>query len=271
MAVSSRPVKLTLKGGAMSVAVHELGGPGTGPTQPKVFGRRVRRVGLGIFFASISLNAALGILALLAPDFGETQGKILGTSLCVTGAILLALACEPAWERSLLGPVPYAGAVLGSVGFALAIAIIWSEPKGDIWGKLIGSTFTLAVAACLASLLALAPLAPRHHWLFAITLGLLALSTAMVTALWWLGDEPSSSYLRAMGVVLIALAAFAVTVPVLHWIDRGALAASNAATGAIRFCPHCGKELGGEIGVELRCGRCGRGFTITAVAGSDPT
>lgn len=271
MATSSRPVRLTVKGGDMTIAAHELGGPGTSPTQPNVFGRRVRRLGLGIFFASISLNAVLGIFALLAPDFGETQGKILGTSLCVTGAILLALACEPAWEHSLLGPVPYLGAALGSVGFALAIAMIWSEPRGATWGKLLGSAFTLALAACVASLLALAPLAPRHHWLFVVTLGLLALGTAMVTALSWLGDDPSGSYLRAMGVVLIALAAFAVTVPVLHWIDRDALAASNAATGAIRFCPHCGKELTGEVGVELRCGRCGRGFTITAIARSDST
>jgi drug/metabolite transporter (DMT)-like permease len=236
-----------------------------------VFGRRVRRVGLGIFFASISLNAVLGILALLAPDFGETQGKILGTSLCVTGAILLTLACEPAWERGVLGPVPYLGAALGSVGFALAIAMIWSEPGGEIWGKLLGSTFTLAVAACFASLLALARLAPRHAWLFVVTLGLLALGAAMVTALWWFGEDPSGSYLRAMGVVLITLAAFAVTVPVLHWIDRGALAAKDAATGAIRFCPHCGKELAGEVDVELRCARCGRGFTITAITRSPST
>ena len=94
------------------VLVHALGEPD---------GDDPRRLGLGIFFVSVAVNAALGIYAVLAPDFGETQGKILGTSLCVTGAVVLALACEPAWERRLLGPVPYAGAVLGAVGFTLAI------------------------------------------------------------------------------------------------------------------------------------------------------
>lgn len=68
-------------------------------------GGKMRRVGLGVFFASVAVNAALGIYAVVAPEFGETQGRVLATSLCVTGAVLLALACEPAWERRLLGPV----------------------------------------------------------------------------------------------------------------------------------------------------------------------
>jgi len=35
--------------------------------------------------------------------------------------------------------------------------------------------------------------------------------------------------------------------------------------GAARFCPYCGRELAGIPDADLRCDRCGRGFTITAV------
>lgn len=232
------------------------------PTERRTFGRRIRRLGLGAFFASIAVNAALGIYAVLAPGFGDTQGKILGTSLCITGAVLLALSCEPAWERKFLGPVPYAGAGLGAAAFTLAIVGMWTEPASDVYGKAMGSTFTLAGAGAAASLLALARLAPRHGWVFLATLGLLALGAALAALAPWLGDDPSETYLRAMGVVLITLAAFAVTVPVLHWIDRGTLATADAATTAIRFCPYCGKTSSGDEGAELTCDRCGRVFTV---------
>jgi hypothetical protein len=221
----------------------------------------VRRIGLGVFFASVVLNAALGIYAVLAPSFGDTQGKILATSLCITGAALLALACEPAWERSLLGPVPYVGAALGALGFGLVIAGLWTEPS-ELFGRLTGSVLTMAVACAAASLIALVQLAPRHRWVLDATLALLALGAALVATLPWLGDEPSGWYLRGMGVVLITLAALAVSVPVLHWVDRGTLPAPQAAAGAVRYCPYCGGALTGEAGSLVACRRCGRDFTI---------
>ncbi|MEX2420599.1 MAG: hypothetical protein WD670_02160, partial [Actinomycetota bacterium] len=136
-------------------------------------GRSMRRVGLGVFFASIAVNAALGIYAVLATEFGETQGKILATSLCVTGAVLLALACEPAWERTVLGPIPYLGAAFGALGFGLVIVGIWAEPESDLIGNTASSVMTVAVAGAAASLLALARAAPPHQWVLVLTLGLL--------------------------------------------------------------------------------------------------
>ncbi len=252
----------------MPAVFHHVGsGTSRRSTEGRSFVRRMRRIGLGIFFVSIAVNAALGIYAVLAPDFGETEGKILGTSLCVTGAVLLALACEPAWARKLLGPVPVIGAFLGAVGFTLAVAGMWTEPESEIWGRAMGTIFTVAVACAAASLLALARLAPRHTWIFAVTLTLLGLGAAMISLLLWLGDDPADEYLRALGVVMIVLAAFTVTVPVLHWVDRGALAAAETVS-AVRFCPYCGKELAGEIGAALECAGCGRGFTIAPTAPS---
>lgn len=226
-------------------------------------GRRMRRIGLGVFFASVAVNAALGIYAVLSPEFGETQGKILGTSLCITGAVLLALACEPAWERSLLGPVPYVGAALGALGFGLTIGGIWTEPESDLYGNATASIMTVAVACAVACLLGLARLAPRHRWVLTVTLGLLALGAAMEAIMPWLGDDPGEWYMRSMGVVFIALAAFAVSVPVLHWVDRGSLAVAESVTGEVRHCPYCGSSVAGEAGAALACSRCGREFTVT--------
>jgi hypothetical protein len=224
-------------------------------------GGRTRRLGLGVFFASVAVNAALGIYAVLAPEFGETQGKILGTSLCVTGAVLLALACEPAWERRLLGPVPSLGAAIGALGFGLAIVGIWAEPESDVFGKTTSSVMTLAVAGAAASLLALARLAPHHRWVLVLTLGLLALGATLMAIMPWLGDDPTEWYVRGMGVALITLAAFTVSVPVLHWVDRGTVAAADSVD-AIRHCPYCGNAVTGDVGAVLSCRRCGRQFTV---------
>ena len=226
-------------------------------------GRRTRRVGIAIFFVSVAVNAALGIYAVLAPDFGETEGKILGTSLCVTGAVLIALACEPGWERRLLGPVPPAAAALGAVGFTFAIAGIWAEPENETWAKLMMTIFTISVAGVAASLLALARVAPRHAWLFKVTFALLVVGAGMYSLIPWLGDDPGEWFIRSLGVVMIALAAFAVSVPVVHWVDRGTLAAAEARSGVVRFCPYCGRELAGDTGLELSCSRCGRDFTVS--------
>lgn len=225
-------------------------------------GRRLLRVGLGVFFASVAANAALGIYAVLGTDFGETQGKMLVTSLCVTGVALLALVCEPAWERLLLGPVPYMGAVLGALGFGLVIVGVWAEPETDVLGKTTGSIMVVAVALAAASLMSLARLAPRHQWVLALTLGLLALGAALVAVAPWLGGDPSEWYLRGMGAVLIALAAFVLSVPVVHWVDRSTLRVA-ASVSPVRYCPYCGTAIAGTARAVLSCRRCGRDFTVT--------
>jgi len=68
--------------------------------------------------------------------------------------------------------------------------------------------------------------------------------------------------------VMIVLAAFVVTVPVMHWIDRGALVAAEAVVGAVRYCPYCGNEFAAALAVELLCTRCGRGFRVETVPAS---
>ena len=314
---------LLLIGLVLAVAFFAVG-PARGSVGSRTIGRSARRIGLGAFFASIAVNAVLGIYAVVAPGFGDTQKRMLLTSLCVTGAVLMALCCQPAWERRLLRQVPAAGALLSCAAFAglivgiwtepesetlanllwstfaiaiactlasvvvlerarkgitpghervltvalayigiaaaVACALIWAQPSEDTLGKFWGSGWTIAAACILGALLTLARLAKPHRWVLNVAMGLLVFGAAMIVVRLWV--EGGGPLTRVMGVALIAFAAFAVTVPVLHWLDRSALAVADSTAAAVRFCPHCGSRLAGEVGVELECSRCGRGFSV---------
>jgi hypothetical protein len=177
---------------------------------------------------------------------------------CVVASLLVLVRGAPGHEwvvRVALG--------LLMAGAALVALLIWFAEDGQ--GKGTGSLITVVLACAVAGVLARARLSPGHEWVLNVTLGLLALGAALVAIAPWI-EDPSEWYLRGMGVILIALAAFAVTVPVLHWIDRGTLTDAGPVTGEVRHCPYCGSSMSGEAGAALSCRRCGREFVVTAGA-----
>lgn len=220
--------------------------------------RRLRRVGIGLFFGSVVVNAALGIAALLIGEFSDTHGRILGTSLSVTGALLVALACLPAWERGRLGPLPIVGAGLGVLAFSLVVVSIWTGGESAVLEKLMGTAMWPAIGATLACVLALPRLAARFRIAFTAALVLITVATTMsVLATWF---EPESSwYPRAFGVVGVLLAATVVSIPVL---GRLSTSGDEVSAEPVAFCPFCGSPV--APGVAPSCERCGKAFSVRA-------
>jgi hypothetical protein len=218
----------------------------------------LRRLAIGIFFGSVAVNAALGLLALLIGDFSQTHGRILGTSLLVTAALLGALACAPAWERHVLWPVPYVGAVASVVAATFGIVLIWTGGEGQTLGKLMGTAATIAVGSVLASLLAYPRLARRFRPVLLTAIGLDALAVAMANVAFW-AEVNSPAYARSFGVVAVLLAATAVSIPVLSRIDRPEEVLESAEP--VSFCPYCGASATAD-GDGIVCGSCGRRFSI---------
>lgn len=195
-----------------------------------------RRLPLWLFFGSVAANALLGIAGLVG---GGLDGRVLGTSLAVTGALVIALANEPARARRLLRRVPLASTVLGALGFVLVVVSIWWE-DGDLTDALL-TLLTVATAGTLASVAALARLPERWRALLPATQALLAVCAALVVIALWV-DVDADAYWRVTGVVLVVLAALLVSLPVLHRIGRHDDAHAVVAT-AVAFCPFCGAGL----------------------------
>lgn len=223
--------------------------------------KRPRRPLLVIVGASIAVNAALGIYALVVPHFGTLQGKVLATSACITGAGALTLGCLPAWERHRLALLPWLGLVTAPLGFALLVIGMWAEIDSEAFGKAAGTVLVVAVVCVTACVLSLADLAPRYRRVLPIAGALAALLGGMIVGGIW-ADDPGAWYPRSIGVVAVLFAAASVSVPILYRASRGEPGAVPTEQPEVRFCPACGHPVASGTGGEAACGSCGNRFQV---------
>lgn len=227
----------------------------------------LRRNGIRFVLGSIAVNAIIGIVAIVSGDFSDLDAKILITSLSVTGASVLALANLTARTQQFVKYMPEVGAVFSVVGFTLLVIGAWGEFEIENLLKASGTAILFASGIAHGGLLSRSRLLPQYKlvlrsaWFFAAVL------VGMITFLIWASDSVDGDlYGRAMGVVIILLAATTLAVPVLHRASRSELILDltrERSTGnGVGYCPSCGSERL-EHGDEANtCDSCGARFTV---------
>lgn len=181
-----------------------------------------RRFLLTAVAAVLTLAAVLAIGTLLFGRFGDTEGRILGTTLLLAAfgllslpaAILLDQGRGPRLAALLLG--------LAATGFALATAGIWSGGLPATFGKLTGTVVAFGLATTQTAALT----ARRHerelhrvHRLFAAsTVLVFALASVGSAAVWVEVDSQLFARLFGAGVVLDVL--LVTLQPVLALLQR---------------------------------------------------
>lgn len=206
----------------------------------------VRRWIVRITIGSFSVAALMGIAALLGGgDFGETQGRILLTTLLV-GVVSIAVLCYLVTAGRPSQPVGVVGGAVVLVPFATGLVMIWGDLQSGP-GEGLLRTFGVGaiVAATLAQvclLLALgdkaAPLARR------LLLGTIALAglVAVLTSVLVLGYDPDGDgFYRALGVVAILDVLGTVVGAALMKFGPGA--SPDAPGGAIALPPELEARL----------------------------
>lgn len=184
------------------------------PGIPTARSERLRRGARRVFLASIAVNATLGIWVLLSDDFGETEGKILATSLLVSAAMLSVLVNAAPLRRHTLWPVPAVAISSAVASFALFIVLMWAEVEQQEALKTAVSGLIIAAGATVAGLVSLLSLRPSQEFVRRAHGAVVAILTA--TALWGLWAEIDSSwYGRVVGVQSVLVAALTLAVPVL--------------------------------------------------------
>ncbi len=160
-----------------------------------------------VTLGSFSLAALMGVAALLGPgDFGETQGRVLLTTL-VVGVTSIAVLCYLATAGRPSQPVGVAGAIVVLVPLLTSLAMIWADlgSAGEGVVKAFGVGAVLAATLAQASLLLVLAAAgsPAVRRVLVATLVLAAVLAVMVSLLILGWDDPPDSFARLLGVVAI--------------------------------------------------------------------
>ena len=204
----------------------------------------IRRAFHILIFAVVA-SAILGIYALLAGDFGETEARIILTTLSVAGASILAMASGAALERNRGGYFPHVGIGATLAGFGLivfGIWVLWDHFDEDYW-KVTSTLTVLGVFASHAALLRIARLSPRFAWVSVATIVCGAILAQTIASLIWGMDLEEDVAARVIGVLSILVAAGTILVPVFARMSRDEFAAATDDRDAPPACPHCGKRL----------------------------
>jgi hypothetical protein len=221
----------------------------------------VRRVALIITLTSVGILAVAAIFALVGGAMGDTEWKIVITSLLVTAAAAVALGCAVPIHDGRLGWLPYLGIAASAGGFGLLILGIWAEETWDAALKLAVSFVILSVAIAMVGLVDAARVHRRHRSVVVASQGLTGLGGAMLIAAVW-GEIGNDLFWRATAVVLVLTAAVAVAVPILHKLAGIPPHSDRAHERMIEHCPYCGAPTHGPHATRLVCDSCGESFRV---------
>ncbi len=186
--------------------------------------RGVRRAAIIAIIASLAVAALLGIIALLSGDFGETQARILGTTLTVAAFGTTAL-CHLAVVARPVRVVGYVGIAASAIAAVCALVLIWGDlPWEQLDPVLKGLLVFGIVAASLAQANLLLLLSGRRHRVIRVALAVTLVAIGVVAVMFILpivtdgaipGDDGEEAWVRTLGVVGILDALGTIALPIL--------------------------------------------------------
>jgi hypothetical protein len=210
----------------------------------------------------------LGIWAILSGEFGELQGRVLLTTLTITGASVCGLACGAYWETGRNRALPGMGIVLTLLGAGVVIFGIWYKTSTTNFWKIAASICLVAIATAHISLLSLARLAGRYRWALAAAYLLAYLLAALLIIAMFAESNNSDWFPRLIGVVSILLAAVSLVVPIFHRLSAAdiraqeTIAVAEGGLWATFTCPRCGTALPSSA-EEIICRCCHCRFRVS--------
>ncbi|MGZ4379083.1 MAG: hypothetical protein ACXVRY_13455 [Gaiellaceae bacterium] len=176
-----------------------------------------KRILLLAIVGSLCITAALAITILLFSKFGETQGRILGTTGLIALYGLLALPAGILFDQGRRPGLARGVIVLTAVGFVVAMGELWTSSPPDQLGKMLASVTAFALASSQTAALAARrssrdPATVRR--LFAASLALAAGLASMVTVAAW-AEVGHQMYYRVLAALVVADVLAAALQPIL--------------------------------------------------------
>ena len=215
----------------------------------------LKRAFLRTLIIALVSSALVGIYTFLFGDFGETEAKILLTTLSISYFSVTSLACAAALERKADNILAAAGLIVSVIGFLVFMPGIWAE-----WWDTEAVAKTMVILAIFAfsiaqiCLLGLVSLSVR--WvLYATTGAILALATLGSGMILIEGDD--QWLLRLLGVLGILDGCGSLLIPVLAKLNSGtSVPIEGGQWKHVELtCPSCGHQDTYPIGT-FHCAAC---------------
>jgi hypothetical protein len=165
-----------------------------------------KRIFLLALVTSLTATALLAIGILLFAEFGDTTGRILGTTGLIGAFSLLSLPAGSLLDRGEARPLAYATIGAAAAGFVVTLVLIWGDIQSDAAANV---AVTLALAA--GALAQTSATTWRRREADSGTLRVLYVGAvaagfglaAMGSIAAW-GDVGSSTYYRFLGALAVA-------------------------------------------------------------------
>ena len=167
--------------------------------------RTVRRFVLAAVAVSISATALLAIGILLFGNFGETESRILQTTLLLAGYGLVSLPAGFLLDQGRRRPLALAILGLAATGLVLSLFSVWSGGSSATVGKTVLTVTTFALAAAQIGALAArrreSDATPVRVLFAASCATSLVLATMASVAAW--AEIGSAAFFRALGALAV--------------------------------------------------------------------
>ncbi|MDQ3017093.1 MAG: hypothetical protein M3R25_10310 [Bacteroidota bacterium] len=169
---------------------------------------------------ALSISALIGIYIFLVGDFGETEGKILATTLSLGGFSLLGLACAASINKPKLRTFSKAGMIFSVIGLLLTISIIWEilDPD-DTWMTTVMFLILSFSFAHVSLLLLISPKTKGVKIVLTATIVCIGIVAVMLIKTTFNEFNDGDFYLRLLGVFAILDALGTITTPILNKIS----------------------------------------------------
>jgi len=164
--------------------------------------RRILLFGVAGLFCAAAL---LAIAILLIGRFGDTEGRVIGTTLLLAGYGVVALPGAILLDQGRDRPLAEGALGLAGLAAALAIISVWGFSDVENVGKSVGTATILAVAAAQVSALEARrkePEPPIVRRLFAASCVTATIAAGVAVVLLW--TQPSVNlYARLLGALVV--------------------------------------------------------------------
>lgn len=230
----------------------------------------------GVFIGALSIAGLTGITALLTGEFDWLEVRILLSTTTILGGSITAYSCVAGWKKHQRDLLMFFGVLTSVFGVLLGLTAVWMEGGSEWFGKTLVTVWVLAGSTAHISLLTLASLRTKYHWVLVSGItssGLLALMGIVIV----LGEYNGEWWFRFVGVFSILVAVFTILIPVFHRIsNRNKAERKQESTDQdrvpnhlyVRFsCPECDHSESYPPG-EISCSSCGNEIKIRIVNGT---